>query len=575
MKKIGYLSLLTLFLFGCGAKESSPISSEISSSSLFESSSTVEESSSSPEGPISYDLTTKMLTDLSEGYRAEGLYTAVVKDQIVSSFYYEYNCTDTVYEYTAYADNPSNPTKDKVEDSYRYEGYDVAGDGTKYLTLAKLNLNNEVVNYLVSDGVSYLKWDSTGFANVFTQAKSSHFENSETDFEFDLRMGLTSLRGLYASFTSQFSSYMGLTAESFTLITDGYKAIGYRMTYAPLAATGGMMYITCEGKFTKIGSDVVKPIEPFDGETNEVFDDAIDSLREHTYRIDIDLGIKSYKMVVAKGTSLIYDEFDDKGRKVSSYGFNTIQEGVLQGITEINDVIYADGPYGLGSLEKDILPTLNLSSELFVLVEETQEKSVFKYNEEAPSIQEIGFNYDYGIFGGSKIGDLTITVLENEVIVENKLKYNTETFRYYDINKVGRYFNDIKTNSDGLKWSEILSNQEAESQKLYNAIPQEVMDLIPTVGGINARVDLDASYKPNEPVIKVPTYIGGANLDQLYSEKLIASGFELNETLSTDGKKAYTKACEVNGVAKTLVVKTFLAEDVLSGSQFLIYPSLI
>ena len=202
-------------------------------------------------------------------------------------------------------------------------------------------------------------------------------------------------------------------------------------------------------------------------------------------------------------------------------------------------------------------------------------KSSNAKREEAPAIQEIGFNYDYGIFGGSKIGDLTITVLENEVIVENKLKYNTETFRYYDINKVGRYFNDIKTNSDGLKWSEILSNQEAESQKLYNAIPQEVMDLIPTVGGINARVDLDASYKPNEPVIKVPTYIGGANLDQLYSEKLIASGFELNETLSTDGKKAYTKACEVNGVAKTLVVKTFLAEDVLSGSQFLIYPSLI
>lgn len=569
MKKIVYLGLLTSLLVGCGNTNSSSTSSHNSINNISSS-----EVSSSSLGPVSYDLTDDMIDALSEGYRAEGLYYAEVKNQIVSSFYYEYNCTDTVYEYTAYVDNAENPTKNKVEDSYRYEGYDF-GDGVEYLTLAKINLNNEVVNYPVVDGYGeLLTWNSTGFSNAFSTINSSYFEKTETEFEFELKMGLLGMNKLYSSLTSQFSSYMGLTAKSFSLTTDGYKITGYKMTYQPLQTMSGSMYITVEGNFVASGSDVVQPVQTFDGESNAIFDEAFEELRNHTYRVDIDLGVKSYKMVVENAEGFIYDEFDSNGKKVSSYGFYYIRDGVLQGITEINGTIYADGPAGTGSM-LNILPTLNISSELFVLKEEKDGKSVFEYNKEAPLASEIGFSYDYGIFGGSKIGDLVVTISEGEVIIENKLKFNTETFRYYDINGVKRYFSNVSNSCDNLKWSDIISNQEEESEKLYQSISKEALDEIPTVGGFNSRIEVDATYRPEEPVFTVPLYMDGITLYTNYVAKLTNAGFEYNAELTVDEKEAYSKVCEINGETKTIVAKIYLAQDYLSGSQFLIYPSVL
>ena len=566
MKKIVFLGLLTSLLVGCGNTNSSTTSSNTISSST--------EVSSSSLGPVSYDLTNEMIDELALGYSVDGLYTATIKNQVTSAFYYEYNCTETVYEYVAYTDNAENPTKKKVEDSYRYEAYDF-GNGTNYLTMAKINLANEVINYPVTDGYgNLLTWDSTGFSNIFGKLNSSYFEKTDNEFEFELKMGLLSMQNVYASLTSQFSSYMGLTAKSFFLMTDGYKVTGYKMTYQPLTTMSGSMFITVEGTFTGYGSEVVQPLQTFDGEANDVFDSAFEELRNHTYRVDVNLGVKSYQMIVENAEGFVYDEFDADGKKISSYGFYYIREGVLQGVTKINDKLYNDGPAGTGSL-LNILPTLNISSELFVLTEEKDGKSVFKYNEKAPAIGEIGFNYDYGIFGGAKIGELTITISDEEVVIENKLKYNTETFRYYDINGVKRYFDDVNKNCDDLKWSDIISNQEEESNRLYNVISKEALDQIPTVGGINARIDLDATYKPDEPVFSVPLYVSGETLYANYKTKLINAGFELNADLSIDGKEAFTKECSVNGETKTLVVKIYLAQDYLSGSQFLIYPSVI
>ena len=43
----------------------------------------------------------------------------------------------------------------------------------------------------------------------------------------------------------------------------------------------------------------------------------------------------------------------------------------------------------------------------------------------------------------------------------------------------------------------------------------------------------------------------------------------------TDDKEVFTKDYVINGEAKTIIVKIYLAQDYLSGSQFLIYPSVI
>ena len=257
MKKISYLGLLSLLLIGCNGNTSSTVSSSHSSLST---SSVV--SSTSSLGPVSYDLTDEMIEELEYGYSVDGLYMSTVKNQVVSTYYYSYNCTPTVYEYTAYQDVLENPKKDKVMESYRYEAFDY-GDGTEYLTLVKLNLANECVNYPVTDGYgTFLTWSSTGFGNIFSSLNSSYFEKGENEFEFDLKMNLIGKNSIYAALTSQFSSYMGLTAKSFQLKTDGYKVVGYRMDYEPLYTTSGAMDIYVEGTFTNFGEDVITPVLP-------------------------------------------------------------------------------------------------------------------------------------------------------------------------------------------------------------------------------------------------------------------------------------------------------------------------
>ena len=94
MKKFSYLGLLTLFLVGCGGNTST--TNKTSSSSSFSEAI----SSSSSLGPVSYELTDDMLAELEYGYSVDGLYSATIKNKLVSTFYYEYNCTANVYEYT-------------------------------------------------------------------------------------------------------------------------------------------------------------------------------------------------------------------------------------------------------------------------------------------------------------------------------------------------------------------------------------------------------------------------------------------------------------------------------------------
>ena len=570
--KYTYIGLLGLLLAGCTANNSS--SQNISPSSSFSESSSLEISSSEdPRGPEEYELTTKMIREFQEGYRVDGIYTAYVKDEVYYTNCYEYNCTDTVYEFTQYEEVAKNPTKKKAVSSYRYEGYDFGTD-TKYLTQAKLNLNNEVAHYLVTDGYgSLLPWYDTGFANVFNSLKPEYFVETENNFEFSLDLKHSGVRSCTQALVSQFSSYMGLSMTSFKIKTDGYSITDYFMDFQPLASSVGQMYITVEGKFTMAGAEVVQPIQPLEGTSDADFDNIFKELQKQNYRLDVNLGVKSFKLALEDAEKVIYDEYDKNGKKLSSYGYFQVDDTTLQGVTKINDVIYKDAEPGSGSLW-NVIPTLEISSVLFDLSEEsTPTRKVFTYRKDAPN--DIAFYYDYGMLAGSLVGDLTIILENNTVTIKNKLTYSTEEYVYYDIGKVKNLFASYQENCDNLKWSEILSNQEKELSTLLGIIPQEALDQIPTLGGSYSQVTLDANYRTPVIVATVMSTTEGQNLYNSYVSKLIDAGFEVSEEHSTEKLVAYTKESVVNGETKTLCVKLVFAADYLSGMQFVIYPSVI
>lgn len=541
------LAVVSITLFGCNGNNTS-VSSTAS---------------------LSYELTDDMIAELAEGYQVLGIYRATIANVPSVSHYYKYNCNDTVYEYTSYQEAKENPTMDEVASSYRYEAF-TTGEYS-ILTQANLNLNNEVTNYMVTDGYgNYLLWEETGFANAFRHLSSSDFLKTENDFEFKLDMTKTGFSSVYHALTAQFSSYMGLSMEYLTITTDGYKLKTYKMGFAQLQTLQGKMDIVVEGKFTAMGADVVKPLVPVEGTSDNDFERMFKTLQNQNYRLDVNLGVKSYKMSLENGKTLLWDEFDKNGKKSGSYGYYQTTSK-LQGVTRINDQIYRDGNPISGDLV-NIYPTLKISSMLFELDEEqsVNGKKVFNYRKDVP--QDIAMYYDYGMMAGSIVGELSIIIETNKVTIINKLNLSTEEFVYYDIGNVKNSLNGINNTCDDLKWSELLSNQEENLETLYNKVPQEALDMIPTIGGIYSLVQLDVKTKPSEPVILLPSSSIGINLYNSYIEKLEQAGFSLDEILSETDKLAYTKDY-ING--QKVCVKVYYGSAIFSSAQMLIYPSII
>ncbi len=548
---------------------------------LFACDNNVSESSSLPSsstslGPKSSELEEKMLKNLSSAYEVVGIFTAKVKEQVSYTNYYEYKCSDKVYEFKSYEEVKENPTRDVLTSSYRYEGF-YYGE-TEYLTQAKLTLNNEVINYLVTDSsYNLLLWDSTGFSNVFKDLSIDNFEKTDNEYEFSLKMNDMNLFGVYQSITSQFSSYMGLELTSFAIKTDGYNIKEYEAVFAPLASQGGQLVCSVAGEFVNYGEDLVKPIEVIQGNENVEFKAAMDSLKTQNYNLKVELVDRTYEVEVENGEKIIWDQYNRKGNKVSSYGYYTYNDRLIQGVTRINGNIYHDKGFIEGSLAS-VVPTFSISSVFFNLSDKsTADKKIFTYREDVVKASEIGYYYDYGMLGGSNVGQLTITIENDKITIENQLQLGKEIYTYSNIGKVNNLFSVINKKCDNLTWSELASNNPIELEKMYNSIPKEILDSIPTPGGMYSQIEVDASTNPLTPVFAFPVTTSDAAVN-IYAEmctKLANLNFVFDEENSKDLISVYNKEIEVNNEVKTLSVKIQIAIDFLKGVQVLIYPSII
>ena len=267
---------------------------------------------------------------------------------------------------------------------------------------------------------------------------------------------------------------------------------------------------------------------------------------------------------------MVYDIYNSKNIKTNSYGYYQKNDSQVQGIVKINNELYENLSPLDGNMSS-ILPTFNISSVFFD--KKIQDDQVIYTLKD--DIKCTVYASDYGTLGGDNIGKLTITISNDQVVITNKLKLTEEVYTYSSINQISNLLSSLHENSNSLKWSDLLSNQVSEVEKLYKTISQDVLNQIPTIGDKYTLVSVDASYNPSKPVIMLAfdDYTVGLSVKNNYLEKLQTNGFVL-QTSSSKGDY-FTKNVTVNNQNTTIGVLVYLAADYFKTTQLLIYPSII
>lgn len=523
--------------------------------------------------PKSSELTAGMLSMLASGYSARGILSYEVYGITMSMQYVEVAATTNAYTYKGYEEVKDNPTLDVLKSSYRYAPVRLGVMSTTYLSEEELGFDNAIRNYpLVDSNGNYIAWSSCGYGNQFGKLKPGNFKNGTSDYEFVLDTSTKVNMAITSGIATQFCGMMGLTLSSFTITTDGYKPIKYDIEYAPISSFYGDAVYKVSGEFLEFGESVIPEIKLIEGTTFEEFDKTMEELRKFNFRASISKPSQTMEIESEDGKSLLYDVYNSKGQKTGSYGYYEPKTNVIQGLTKIGDNVYEDGDT-LGGALTSALPSFAISSVFFnKSVESTADKAIYTYREDIS--KEIPLSTDYGMFSGSTVGDLTITIEKDAVTIKNKLRLGEEVFRYYDIGKVSGLLTNLKNNCDDLTWSQIASNQENDLNILYQDIPQEALDAIPTLGGKYSYIKLDVSSAPAAFIVPINDYSVASKAFNNYKEKLLANDFTLDESYVGTGE-LYLKTCTIDGKECQIGARIYLAMEFFYTPQLIIYPTML
>ncbi len=570
MKKKYSILLLALVLAGCNSQTGTdkPIETGKDDTSA-------ETSNTTDSTYYEADLD-DILTELTKGFKGTTLFTSGYDVLGYSEYYQDYIIGDNIYEFVTYKSaDQGKAAKTTVSTSGQYAPYDESAGDKAYLSVGELGLDNKVAKYYVTSGSTYLKWKDAGYYNPFTELMSTDFVKDETNpYYFNLQINSNTSKDALNALGASLTGQIGLEVKSFQLKTDGITATGYDITFNDMSTSYGTMHLYATGTITEKGYNLVTPIKPVTGTTIPELDKALSDYQTLSYRVDATLSNKTIKAEVCKN-GLSYDYYHLNGDKYASYGY--YQKGNnVQGITKIGDNYYEDGDSISNATFSQIAPTMAISSIFFVETDEsTSEKKIYKFNDDYKDVVTKD-SATYAILKGSVVGDLSIIVEEDKLTFRNILSDNTtETYTYYDLGKVEDFTLDVKTDSSSLTWSELLSNQPADLEKLYSkTITKDYLDLIPTVGGKKSLVTLNFNSQRGDLaqiLYSVTDYNDGLSLISDYEKVMANNGYSKTEKTSSTKDVVFEKELTVNGVTKTVSVEVILGASYFTNPTVVFY----
>lgn len=513
------LSSIMLLAACNGGGENSSASSVVSSQESESS-----ESSESSEVIIpTENLTDTMFASFKKGYSVTFLQSTTYDTDTPSTKYEHANVNDKNYEVSIYYHGESY--KNLGTRGYYYHYQTNPSEDQEMLYEAGLSVANGVIYTPVTgtDAYTYqevdLTWEESYYSNVFQDLKAAAFTRVGTENKWKLDIASEDdevQENIYKKLCAQlygdrnaFESAGGI--DAFYLLTNGDKISGFELnleTYVNSSATNVAKIST--GIFTDSGEDVVDFVKPLEGrEKDATFEAAMTKLRNQNYHLEESQSqysytggswqsLGSYKADFYNKKTVTYEYYASTGKKTLAYGYTKPENeaeygegGARLGIVPINGEYYLDYAYG-GNMDS-LLPSFDLASELFVKDTEasTATKSVYKLDK---TIEISTANNDtiFTPFDADGYYDrlvyLTVTIENDTINIHNETSNTGESGLILDCTytKFGE-ITDVVTSDkfhetiEGLKWTDLLSNDQEALAAFKKSFTADVLDAIPTV----------------------------------------------------------------------------------------------
>lgn len=581
--------LSTTLLFGCNNTGNSNSSASTETTSKTESGTSSKEQS---EFIRTEKLDDAMFAELKKGYQVEFFQTKDYEASSKTVYIYDAKVNENNYDLELFSTQKETPDVKYARSGF-YHFQPKQGEEPLMLYDASLSIGNEVLYTPVvgEDIYTYeeiqVTWEDAHLSNVFIDLAANMFVRVGDENKFQLSIeGLEEAKRneIYEKLSAQLygldlfmDSYSvdldpgiltDTTVASFYLLTNGNQITGFELNYDQFNSFDSTILCSSKGSFLASGADVTSDFQVLEGQEDAEFEAAIASLQKGNFHLEETQSRYDYQTekMVSSGSytgdfynneAFTYNYYTPNGMKYMNYGYSRYtQEGqeYQLGFVNIEDKYYADCLYG-GTLD-ELLPSFKLSSKLFKKDESsTADKKVYKLNKD---IQISLHNYASvispldadGYF--DRLVNLTVTVESDKINIHNETTDSKDSglildINYTNIGKVEKFLTEDKllTSTEGLTWSQILSNNEANMKVIEKVFTKAVLDDIPVLTYSSlVYSDVSASSKP---VIFFTFYeeADGAKLMEEFATKLAAANYTLSNA-STEENPTYIKNVTVN-----------------------------
>lgn len=510
------------------------------------------------------------LASLKNGFKGSSLLRSGTKSTGEKENYLDFAITSKGYQFVTYADADIGFAKrDQIVNKSLY---------TRYIANAvieELGLDNQIHRTYITDSQgTYFTWDALNLKNPFASLDVDDFVfNKERNcYSLDLSDQSNKKKLIYSALANVFSGQIGYEPSEADFFLDGEKGLQYEIVMKDYSSSYGIVSTSLKGEITETGKDVVELPVKIQGEEDKLWEDAFKKYAGNNYKAEITLSSKKITAEVYS-SAIHYDEYDASGNKTGSYGYYQKDDEHVQGLTMIGGTSYVDASPIEGSMV-GFLPSFTLSSKFFVKSDESDDtKAVYEFNE-AYRDKVANTTTAYSLLRNGGLGKLRVTITSDELLIENDLgDSGVNAYRYYDADEVTDFISGIKTSSDSLTWSELLSNQPEDLKKLYeNTISKKALDLLPIPGGSYSYANLSFNSKRNLAMVtfSLEDYQEGETFMENYTKKLVEKGFAQEE--KEEGTDIlFTKDVTIDGENKKIGIEVKLAASYFQSPKIVCY----
>lgn len=602
LKKTSLFLLATLLLTGCNksnststnsvnsnsnatsTKQSESINSNKNTDSTSKDSTSKSDTSTSRTPDPTESLTADMYADFKLGYSATFISNKIYTEGKPSSNKFDTASTALKYRYTKYSYGNNNKFSQVGTTKYYWA---VERDGKTMTDDVSLSFDNTLRHkaYTEQDTVTLdnfeVQWQYTYFANVLANFESTDFSKKDSN-TFVLSSSKTKDYSdqLKTQFFSPYSTNLPSSDTNyFALKTDGDTIVGFELTCEAYTSSTDAMSFSSSGTFTGKGLEAYKDIAPVTGNDIPELQSILNELKTYNWNLtqtqsqySLDTNsmnpLGTLKVTVGdNGNKEYWEYYNTSNKRTQSYGYmkyidpDTGKESKL-GVVKIGDNYYQDSYLYQGTM-KDKMPSFNLSTKFFKKDEaaSTNGKVVYKTDY---SVELSDDNYASEFITPEnmrgyedRLINITITKEGDKITIRNSTGSNDEdsglimNCEFTDIGNVTNFMDEttMKTNLDGLKWSDLISPNENNYDTIIGKYGKDNIDSLPLIDNQHANLYID--NEQSETILYFYFY-NQTSMDTLFTEyksKLETAGLEVDTTKTATDDSVYylKKGITING----------------------------